>query len=208
MKKSGNEDAFTGLELVILIGVALIIGSLGVFYLSENTGAAPHRGLIANTIFLSGTNLRLVGGVMGFSATNGPVSDVVVVYPVPNSRHLGGTEMTTALFVGNSGGVDMDKATVTWIGGGVSEKLQKTDKIPVVCPNWSIAGKFNMLPMQHADADNILEPNEQFELFMCPSNTTMPTREFTIRVDPAENALSLPVTRNAPSFIKPIMQLG
>jgi hypothetical protein len=208
MKKSENEEAFTGFELIILVVVVLAIGGLLVFFLS-NPGAAgiPH-GLVANTISLSGASLRLVGGVTGFSAINGHVSDVVVEYPVPSSQHLGGIEMTTALFIGNSGGIDMDKATITWISKGVSEKLRKSDRSPVICPNWSIAGKFNMLPMQHADADNILEPNEQFELFICPTNTTMPNQEFTIKVDPAENALSLPVIRNAPSLIKPIMQLG
>jgi hypothetical protein len=208
MKPSMNEDAFTGLEFIILIAVALVIGCAIVFFLGSNGIAGSPRGIIANSISLSSAGIRLVGGVTGFAAINGQVSDVVVRYPVANSGQLGGTEMTTALFMENTGGVDMDQATVTWMSKGISENLRKTEKTPVVCPNWTIAGKFNMLPMQHADADNILEPNEQFELFICSSNNSVPNQKFTIVIDPAGNALPLQVTRDAPALIRPIMQLG
>jgi len=175
-------------------------------------GKQRHRGTTpryySNSISQCSAGIRLVGGVTGFAAINGHVSDVVVRYPVANTGQLGGTEMTKALFMGNTGGVDMDQATVTWMSNGISENLRKTDKTPVVCPNWTIAGKFNMLSMQHADADNILEPNEQFELFICSSNNSAPNQKFTFVIDSAGNALPLSVTRDAPALIRPIMQLG
>jgi len=65
-----------------------------------------------------------------------------------------------------------------------------------------------MLPGQSADADNILEPNEQFELFICPSNATVPYQEFIVVIDPARGALPLPVSRSAPALIRPVIQLG
>ena len=208
MKKPGNEDAFTGLELIILVGIVLAAGILLVFIFSGESSAAAHHGLIPRAVSMSSPGLRLVGGVTGFAAINGQASDVSVRYVVPHPGHLGSTEITTALFLGNNGGIDMDRAIVTWMSNGISEELEKTSSSPVICPGWSIAGKFNMLPMQTADADNILEPNEQFELFMCPSNSSVPYQKFTVIIAPARDALPLSVARSTPPAIWAVMQLG
>ncbi|WML67149.1 MAG: hypothetical protein METHP_00638 [Methanoregula sp. SKADARSKE-2] len=58
----------------------------------------------------------------------------------------------------------------------------------LICPGWSIAGKF-MLPGHSADSDSILEPNEQFELLIFPSDTTVPYQESTVIIDPARRFL-------------------
>jgi len=77
----------------------------------------------------------------------------------------------------------------------------------LICPGWSIAGKF-MLPGHSADSDSILEPNEQFELLICPSDTTVPYQESTVIIDPARGALPLPVSRSASPLVLPVMQHG
>jgi len=125
MKEPGNEDAFTGLELVILIVVVLAAGVLLVVLFSGNGETTSPHGLIVRSVSMTSTGLRLVGGVTGFAATDGKTSDVLVRYREPDPGKRGSTELTTALFlsriVSTTSGIDMDQVGVTWISSGVVE---------------------------------------------------------------------------------------
>ena len=58
------------------------------------------------------------------------------------------------------------------------------------------------------DADNILDPHEQFDLFICPEEGAAPYQQFTVAITPPEAALPLPVRITAPGRIQPIMVLN
>jgi hypothetical protein len=53
-----------------------------------------------------------------------------------------------------------------------------------------------------------LEPNEQFELTLCPSAGTLPYGTFSLNLHPFGTAMPLTVTRTAPARIQPVMNLG
>ena len=207
---SYRENAFTGLELVILAATVILLTGLAGYYVLAGPGpfTAGHQGYLPGAISMSSDHLRTVGSVWGFSAVDTLQDGVLIRFRQPDRARLGAARMTIALFTGHSDGVDMDRARVLWMTNGTVEELSRTAGTTLVCPNWTIAGKSNMLPGQSADADTILEQNEQFELLICPSGGTPPYQQFTIAVSPAGNALPLPVSVSAPGRIQPIMRLN
>jgi hypothetical protein len=66
-------------------------------------------------------------------------------------------------------------------------------------------GKYNLFPGREADADNILDPLEQFHLFICPEDDAAPYQQFTVAITPPGAALPLPVLITAPGRIQPVI---
>ena len=207
-----TDDAFTGLELIILLVViigatALLLVHLGVGDMPDWARSFP-GGLVAESMYLSGDALQPVGSLIGFSAVSGAPGGMMVQYPHPDPDRLGAVQLTVSLFIGDTGAIDMDRLNVTWECGGSSEPVQKSDTIPLVCPNWTIGKKNNMLPGHSADDDNLLEPGEQFQILVCPLEPVAPYASFTLILHPDGSAMPLPLTRMAPMRIMPVNNLG
>jgi len=132
----------------------------------------------------------------------------MVLYPRPDPGKLGSMQVTVALFIGDTGAIDMDRLTAAWSSGGPAELLHKSDRVPLVCPNWTIVKKYHMLPGHTADADNLLEPGEQFLIQACPSQAVAPYQSFTLTLHPEGTAVPLPLTRTVPAKVQPVMDLG
>jgi hypothetical protein len=202
------EEALTGLGIIviILVMILLVYGVLIVFLPWQGD---PHKGGMMHT-FASNTGdlMRHVGPVYVLSAVNGMPSDVEVRYPHPDPGQMGASEMTVALFIGNMGGVNFDKVRVVWVSGGIAETLPQKDSRPLVCPGWTIAGKYNMLPLKSANGDNILDPNEEFEIFVCPTNTSAPYQQFSLTILPSGNMAPPIVSATVPPMVQPIIPLS
>lgn len=206
-----TEEALTGLGIVILIGV-LVAGAVLVLVVFPGGTPNPLRtfpgGLVAESTYISGDHLQTVGNVYGFpmtSRTTGPLR-IMTVREDPNQ--LGIVRFTVSLFIGDTGAIDMDKVRVSWSQKQESEPLQKTPPQMLVCPNWTISNKYNMLPGRTADTDEWLEPNEQFEINLCPTTGIPPYGQFTITLRPDGVAAPLTIPRMAPARIQPVMNLG
>ncbi|MEI7857467.1 MAG: hypothetical protein WCH85_08190 [Methanomicrobiales archaeon] len=165
------------------------------------------EGTIAESVYQSGDHLQPVGSVYGFSAVNGMHGNAEVIFRNPDPRTLGAVHITTSLFMGDTGAIDMDRVTVSWAEAGSREDLQQTSSHFLICPNWTITGKYNMLPGRSADSDNWLEPGEQFEILACPSTGVQPYGIFTLMIHPDGSAMPLRITRTAPPDIHPVMNL-
>jgi hypothetical protein len=165
-------------------------------------------GLVAESMYISGDALRPVGSVYGFSAVSSGNAGLMVLYPRPNPGLLGSVQVTVALFMGDTGAIDMDRLAVAWSSGGPAEALQISSSVPLVCPNWTIVEKYHMLPGHTADADNLLEPGEQFLIQACPSQGIAPYLSFTLTLHPEGTAVPLPLTRMVPAQVQPVMDLG
>jgi hypothetical protein len=203
-----TEDALTGLGIIVLILVLILLayGALTVFLPWQGD---PHKGGMVHTFASnSGDLMRHVGPVHVFTAVDGTPSDVAVRYPHPDPGRMGAAEMTVALFIGNMGGVDFDKVRVVWVSGGIAETIPRKDSRPLVCPGWTIAGKYNMLPLKSANGDNILDPNEQFEIFACPTNTTAPYQQFSLTILPSGNMAPPIVSATVPPMVQPVIPLN
>ena len=212
IQKNNPDRALTGLELVVLAGILLCIILLAVFLLAGDNGFSWKRvfpgGLVAESMYMSGDGIQPVGSVFGFSSVSRGQTRLPVIYQHPDPGRLGAVQLTVSLFIGDTGAIDTDRLNVTWTARQTFEQISKTNRSVLVCPNWTITGKYNMLPGRTADADEWLEPGEQFQVLICPSRGTAPYQSFMLGMYPDGVAVPLRVTRTAPSRIQPVMNLG
>ena len=206
-----NEDAFTGLELVIVIVV--LIGAAALLLVSLSGGQVPAvirefpGGILAESMYISGDNIQTVGSVYGFPAVSGTIRNTDVRFRDPDPKALGAVWVTISLFIGTTGAIDMDRVNVSWTVSGSHEEIKQTSLPSLICPNWTISRKSNMLPGHSADSDSWLEPGEQFEILVCPSTGVQPYGSFTLTLSPDGSAMPLKVTRRVPPGISPAMNL-
>nr|WP_320162421.1 hypothetical protein [uncultured Methanoregula sp.] len=207
-----GEDAFTGLELVILVLVLLASVAAVIILTNPWQTAGWARtfpgGMVADSVYISGDHMQPVGSVAGFPAVSRMNNKPLFLVSRPDSKRLGAIQVMVSLFIGHTGAIDMDEVHVSWAGDGLSEQIPRTDILPLVCPNWTIAGKYNMLPGHVADADNWMEPDEEFEILVCSSHGARPYESFTVTLSPEGTAMPLPLTRTAPARIEQVMKLG
>jgi hypothetical protein len=205
------ENGFTGLKLVITIIVLISIAAVLMVYLGG--GEIPWDrtfpgGVVAESSYLSGDTLQQIGSIYGFAFVQNQVGTTRVVVPRQDPGRLGIVRLSTSLFIGDTGAIDMDRVLVTWDRAGGSEQLSRTTGTVLTCPNWTISNKLNLLPGCTADADDLLEPGEQFEITLCPSEGIPPNGVFTVTIKPDGVVMPLSLTRTAPSEIQPVMNLG
>lgn len=206
-----TEKAVTGLELIILVSV-LVAGAA--FLLVFLSGGAPDPlrtfpgGLVAESAYISGDNVQTVGNVYGFAMTSRTKGLLRVITVKEDPMQLGVVRFTVSLFIGDTGAIDMDKVRVLWSRNNEFEIIRKTPPTVLICPNWTISNKYNMLPGRIADADEWLEPGEQFEITLCPTTGTPSYGQFTITLWPEGVAAPLTIPRMTPARIQPVMNLG
>ena len=205
-----NERAVTPLELIVLI---IVLVSVGYLFLVQVQGSAMagsgegYGGLLSLIPGGTGKYLHVVGTTTAFSATNDNPPDVHAIYPVPDPGRMGSLESTVALFIGNSGSVDFDRITLVWISNGTASVIPRKDSRSLSCPGWTIAGKYNVIPMKQANGNNILEPGEQFLIFICPDTPLPAYRQFTIRIEDSGGIQSPFLGGTAPVMNHPVMSL-
>jgi hypothetical protein len=108
--------------------------------------AVASQGFVPGMASMNADYLRTVGSVWGFSSVDTVQNGVAIRFRQPDRARLGAAEMNIALFIGNSGGVDMDRAQIVWMMNGKAEVLSRSDDRTLMCPNWTIARKTNLLP--------------------------------------------------------------
>ncbi len=207
----GNDGAFTILEaIIVLVIVILLFAGLSVAWGAMQARAPSNpQDIVTSALDVTGGTLTLRSPVTGFNAVDGTMGTARYHFPQPDSGKLGAVQVTVSLLVGDMGGIDMDKATVTLITKTVSGTISevKPGTGTVNAPGWTITRKSNWLPGQQADADNILEPNEQFDLLIL-SPTPLPSyTSFTVAVQPS-SGVPLSFSRTVPIRITPVMDLG
>jgi len=228
-----DDDGLTGLEAVMIIIVLIVIGHVIITTLSKGSAPGnPPPGVLRAYAGESGYAIRHAGPVTVFSAINGRPSDVTVQFPRQDPAHLGAVEMTVALFIGDMGGIDFDKVGLYWATDTLVEKIPRKNTLLLVCPGWTIADRFDAppsipansvklpkklpemkgtstsVPNLSANGNDILYPDEQFEVFICPTNTTPPYQQFTITVNPPGSVLPPVAIITAPVMDQPVITLN
>jgi len=209
---NGNENALTGLEIVIMLVVAvLIIGYLGYGELSHGktppVGAQQKQGMITNTVVATSNLITDPGGILGYPAVDGTINGVSVLFKTQNPAMVGAFVLTIQPFMMTTGAIDMGHASVLWVSGTDQEKLSLVQTPVLICPNWTITNKANYVPNKVADQDLFLEDTEQFTLLVCPAGHAAPYQQFTLTIAP-ENGEILPLTRTVPFIITPYANIG
>jgi hypothetical protein len=209
-----NENGFSGLELIILLTAGILIfGYIGYGALVHGKMSAPgelqkqKQGMIPNTLIATSNLITDPGGITGFPAVDGTINGVPVRFRSQNPQELGAFVLTVQPFMMTTGAIDMGHASVIWVSGNDQEKLTLVQTPVLVCPNWTITGRGNFVPLKGADQDLLLEDTEQFTLLVCPARHAAPYQQFTMTVAP-ENGEILPLTRTVPFDITPVTILG
>jgi hypothetical protein len=206
------EDGLTGFELVILLTVFVCVTAILLVYMSgEDTDDLVRSfpgGLVAESVYISGDNIQLTGNVYGFPSLNRTHETAPILILHEDPGRLGVVRLVVSLFMGDTGAIDMDRVRVQWNCGAGNEVIPRTSSATLVCPNWTISGKYNMLPGRTADSDDWLEPGEQFEITLCPREGVPPYGAFILTFSPDGVAMPLKVSRTAPFRIQPVMNLG
>jgi hypothetical protein len=201
---TGNENALTGFEIVILlVVVVLFVGYLGYGEISHGktppVGAQQQQkqGMIVNDVVATTDLLSDPGGIFGYPAVDGAINGLPVRFITQDPTQLGAFQLVIQPFMMNSGYIDMGHASVLWVSGTDQEKLSLVQTPQLICPNWTITNKANTVPLKSADQDLFLETDEQFTLLVCPAGHIAP-----------ENGQILPLTRTVPFIITPYANLG
>ena len=208
-----NENAVTGLEIVILLAIViLVIGYIGYADSSYGKTHTPgvqkqRQGMIANSVVSASNLITDPGGMVGYPAVDGTIDGVPVTFKTQNPQTLGAFEFSVQPFMMTTGSIDMGHASVLWESGNDKEKLSLVQTPVLVCPNWTITQKSNFIPMKGADQDLFLKGSEQFTILVCPSGHAAPYQQFTLTVAP-ENGEILPLTRSVPPEITQVTRLG
>jgi hypothetical protein len=210
----GNENAFSGLELVILLVVGiLIISYIGYGELSHTKLHAPgiqqtpKQGMIHNSVVAASNLLTDPGDMVGYPAVDSAINGVPVRFRSQNPQVLGAFDLTLQPFMMTTGSIDLGHASVFWVSGNDQEKLSRVQTPVLICPNWTITQKSNYIPMKGTDQDLLLEGSEQFTILVCPAGNAAPNQQFTLTIAP-ENGQILPLTRTVPPGITPVTILG
>jgi hypothetical protein len=207
------DDGFTGLELIIILVVLICVAAVLLVLLggggTTNGSRTFPGGLAAESMYMSGDNLQLTGNVYGFPSVSGMNGNSVrIIFQHPDPGRLGVLRPTVSLFMGSTGAIDMSRVQVSWNHGATTEQIIRTPSRTLTCPNWTISGKYNLLPGRTADSDDWLEPGEQFELTLCPIEGVPPGGSFMIIISPDGVAMPLQIRRTVPPGIRPVMNLG
>lgn len=207
-----KDGGLTGFEFLILLGVIAGMTALFLFHLGERQNSAGERtfpgGLIAESMYVAGDTLQPAGSVYAFPAVSRTVGEIPVKFPNEDAGSLGAIRFVVSLFIGDTGAIDMNQIQVGWNTGKDHEIISRSTDVLLVCPNWTISNKFNLLPGRTADSDDWLEPGEQFEILLCPRDGIPPAGEFTLVLTPGGAAIPLKLSRTAPYSIQPVMNLG
>jgi hypothetical protein len=205
VQQSKSEGGVTGFDLIAFILVIVLI-----VYIALNLNSneiVTGRGVLHAYVSNTGNLLQCVGPVTLFSATNGVQSGVDVRYRNPRPDQMGAVQLNVALFIGSMGGIDFDKVRVVWISNGVVETIPRNDMRPLICPGWTIVGKYNEIPSKSANGNDILDPGEQFEIFACPTDTTAPYQHFSLVISLPGSVAPPLVSASAPPMVYPIVRL-
>ncbi|MEA2034249.1 MAG: hypothetical protein U9N40_01975 [Euryarchaeota archaeon] len=198
-----RECAMTGLEITSVIAVvviavtALILTSAGSLF----TGGGTRGGLIPAAVEETGYSLITDGDIFGFEDTCGPFEGVDLVCVNPNPGKMGSLFVTVRLITGDMGAIDMEKAEVVFSSVHGKEVLAMKSSRPLERSGWTITGKSHVLPHHEADEDNILEPNELFEILIYPSVPLADYTKFTVTIN-YPGGVPLKITRTVPPQIR------
>lgn len=207
-----DDAGLTGFERIMILVVFVGAIILFLFYPgggqdSDNVRTFP-GGLVAESTYVSGDNLQQAGSIYGFPGVSRTVGKIPVKIMNEDSNRLGIIRLAVSLFIGDTGAIDMDRLRIELNTDNNHEILSQSAGSLLVCPNWTISGKYNLLPGRSADSDTWLEPGEQFEILLCPQEGIPPYGKFIVIMTPDGVAMPLKISRTVPFNIQPVMNLG
>lgn len=209
--KHGYETAGTSLTTATALLAAAIIFSLLLFTLFIPAGSASGTAARAGMVRVTDT-LVLSGDITGYADTGGLFGTVRVDNPAPFPDMLGALLVPVRLASfrlswEQGTGADLGNATVIFSGPSGTETLAGSSGPVLGRSSWAVIRKGSTLPGRGGNRNMLLEPDEVFVLFICPSKPLPPKTPFTVEIRiPGENPFRF--SRVVPESIMPVMNLG
>lgn len=195
----------------IALIAAVILISLAMFTLlihpSYYTGETAYSSMRVLT-----DDLALAGHVMGYADIQGPAVKAHVLQSPQTRPGLTMARLNLRLATLRMNwepgtGDDLSRATVLLITPEESEYLPRRTSSPFARPGWTISRKGGRLPGTTADADEILEPNEEFSIVVSPSVNLQPGTPFSVIIS-IPDVRPFTLNRTVPLALGPVMDLG
>ncbi|WP_157202251.1 hypothetical protein [Methanoplanus limicola] len=177
----------TVLELLILTGLFLIfIGLFGstIFSAFFGSDAQMTGGIVSESVRDETTVIYTEGSISGYEDICGTFDGVELYTEKPDSRKLGSillpVKTTISSYTKNP--VDVRSFTVTIYYSASSETLPYSEKNPLEKPSWTVAEKSGYIPLQDADDDYLIEPNEIFDILVYPGSSLSSGANFGVEI--------------------------
>jgi flagellin FlaB len=185
MQKMNREEAFTGLEAAIVL-IAFVVVAAVFSYVVLGAGfftTQKSQQVVSSGVSQASSSFEILGDVYGLGADN---------------------EMTAVQFViGLTAGgspIDVNSTTVTWSTSTVVETLDyvtnATAEGDLAAGEWGIIAR----NPDSADADFLLENQEQFTIVAKPSAAIGANINFNVEIKPSVGA-TLSIKRKTPAQI-------
>jgi len=196
-----NEMGFTGLEAAIVLIAFVVVAAvfsyviLGAgFYTTQKAQQTVHT-----SVEQSSSTLEIVGNVYGSGTGDGSSSSTIKFVNFSVELAPGGT----AIDFGNMVVVYSNASTLQTLSGDSNASTVISQPVP---GGWAITGVQNPPGGDITNVSILLQPNEQFQLSVEPTNPVMIDDTFTIEIRPAIGA-AFSITRTAPAAIYTINSL-
>jgi len=180
-------EGMTVLELLILTGLFLIfIGLFGgtIFNAFFDSDAQMTGGLVSKSVSSETTIIYTEGSISGHQDICGTFDGVKLYTAKPESSRLGSIliPVKTTISTYTKNPVDARSFTVTVCYSDNSETLPYSEKEPLEKPAWTIAEKSGYIPLQDADDDYLIEPNEIFDILVYPGSSLPAEANFGVEI--------------------------
>lgn len=197
--------ALTGLEILILAAIVAGVAASALFWETHHAGRAP-QGIIPLSFEPAEKTLVVAGEVYGFWIQDGTAGGIPVAFPKDSLPGIDGISIPVQLLVG-SDPLDMGSVRVAIESTGAPVGLQRDDRRPIDRSSWTVAQKSGVLPLHHADEDDLLEPKEMFGILVVPPGPLGPGEHVAITLVPS-GGIPLVVNRDIPARVSPVTLLS
>jgi flagellin FlaB len=188
-----KDGAFTGLEAAVVL-IAFIVVAAVFSYVVLNTGfmvSQKSRDVIYSAVAQAGTSIGIAGNLYGVQDPDSPT--VISQVNFSCSLATGGTP------------IDFEKVVIKYSNSSVMETLARIPATydPAGCVKysgtWAITNRLN----DPGTGNNLLEPGEQFDISICPSQPIVKEDPLHLEILPT-NGASVDINRRVPNRISPL----
>ena len=196
----------------VITALIIALSFILIFFWAPILGVVYSGSLESTHPLVMSDNSVNAGYVTGYSAVLGKIRDIELSNSQPEAQMMGAVSFRMSLnfyhgFIKNDMSLDIDKITVVFVSPSGSETLPQKNSRPFTKPGWTVIRKESILPTEHANEDNIIEPYESFEILVFPSKPLSPMSRFIIFIQlPDNNKIYL--SRSVPETISSVMNLN
>ncbi len=201
------EPGISGLFPVILFIVILACVPVFMAFPSlDRDDFTQPGGIVIRSVQQSGESIRVTGTPVGYPGTSREIEGIAAVPVMENQNAIGFVILSITPLVGDLA-IDTDSMGLALVTKDSVLLLQKTREKKVGPGEWAIVRKYNLLPGKSADADDILEAHEVFEILVSLPVPLLPGQKGTLVFSP-RHGMQYSQKLAVPPVIRPVTLLS